>query len=461
MPRREPRHTFDHMGSVKRVIIAGTGSGCGKTTVTCAVLAALKARGLKVSAFKCGPDYIDPGFHREVIGVPSRNLDSFFCDDDTIRYLLSENSKDSDISVIEGVMGFYDGADGRGSAHSISVITDTPAVVVIDCRGMSDSIGAVMKGFLEFRKPNNISGFIFNRLPEKLCGLAKNLCGEMGVRYLGYLPRTDFVIESRHLGLMMAEEIVDIKEKLESLAVLAEKTILLDEIMELPQRDIPGFSAPRLERCGSSPVIAVARDRAFCFIYEDNIDLLKKIGCKIRYFSPIDDDAVPGDADGIILSGGYPELYSEKLSSNKKMLADIRSKISSGMPAIAECGGFMYLHSSFEDMDGLSRPGVGIIDGKAFKTQKLQRFGYITMTAGKDGMLCPAGGKIKAHEFHYFDSDRCGNGMTAVKVDGRSWSCVNVSDRLYAGFPHLYFYSDPGIASRFAAACAEYAENKK
>ncbi|MBR5088271.1 MAG: cobyrinate a,c-diamide synthase, partial [Ruminiclostridium sp.] len=153
---------------MKRIIIAGTHSGCGKTTVTCAVLAALKARGLSVSAFKCGPDYIDPMFHREVIGVPSRNLDSFFCGDDTLRYLLAENGADCGIAVIEGVMGFYDGADGRGSAYSVSQITDTPAVIVIDCRGMSESIGAVMRGFLEHNHPSGIAGFIFNRLPERL-----------------------------------------------------------------------------------------------------------------------------------------------------------------------------------------------------------------------------------------------------------------------------------------------------
>ena len=208
---------------MKRLIIAGTHSGCGKTTVTCAVLAALKARGMRVSAFKCGPDYIDPMFHREVIGVPSHNLDSFFCSGDTLRYLLYENSRDSGIAVIEGVMGFYDGAEGRGSAHSVSCITETHAVIVIDCRGMSDSIGAVMRGFLEYRRPNRIAGFIFNRLPERLVPLAKRLCGELGTRYLGCMPKSGIVLESRSLGLVTAAEIPDIKAKLAALGELAEK----------------------------------------------------------------------------------------------------------------------------------------------------------------------------------------------------------------------------------------------
>lgn len=447
---------------MKRIIIAGTGSGCGKTTVTCAVLAALRARGLAVSAFKCGPDYIDPGFHREVIGVPSRNLDSFFCDDDTIRYLLYENSRSADIAVIEGVMGFYDGVDGRGSAHSVSMITDTPAAVVIDCKGMSDSIGAVMKGFLEFRKPNNIAGFIFNRLPEKLSGLAGRLCGEMGVRCFGFLPKTDFVIESRHLGLMMADEIDGIREKLASLASLAEKYMDIDGILSLPQRDMPPFTGPSLPPpLDPAPVIAVARDRAFCFIYDDNIGLLRRLGCEIRYFSPLEGESLPEDADGLILSGGYPELYGERLSANTAMLGDIRDRIAAGMPTIAECGGFMYLHDTFEDMNGKSWPGAGVIHGAAYRTDRLRRFGYVTLRAEKDGMLCPAGSSVKAHEFHYFDSSDCGSDMTAVKADGRSWLCVHASGSLYAGFPHIYFYSDPSAAVRFAERCAEYAKSRR
>ena len=199
---------------MRRVIIAGTHSGCGKTTVTCAVLAALKKRGVRVSAFKCGPDYIDPMFHREVIGVPSHNLDSFFCDDNTLKFLLHENSKDCEIAVIEGVMGYYDGADGRGSAYSISRITETPAVAVIDCKGMSDSIGAVMRGFLDYRTPSGIIGFIFNRLPERLVPIVKKLCSEMSVQYFGTLPKTGITIESRHLGLVTADEIEDIVNNL-------------------------------------------------------------------------------------------------------------------------------------------------------------------------------------------------------------------------------------------------------
>ncbi len=447
---------------MKRILIAGTHSGCGKTTVTCALLAALKKRGLRVSAFKCGPDYIDPMFHREVIGIASHNLDSFFCDDDTLKFLLHVHGKNSDISVIEGVMGFYDGADGKGSACSLSQITGTPAVIVIDCRGMSDSIGAVIRGFLEYKRPNNIEGFIFDRLPERLTALAEKLCGELGTRYLGYFPKTDITIESRHLGLVTASEIDDIKEKLGKLGEAAEKCIDIDTLFEISEHALPEFTTPGIRQSGGAkPVIAVARDKAFCFIYDDNIGLLKKLGCDIRYFSPLADKSLPKNAAGLILCGGYPELYAGQLSANTEMLADIRGKIEGGLPTIAECGGFMYLHDTFEDMDGNAHTGAGAIRGKAFRTARLQRFGYVTLTAKNDNLLCNAGDSFRAHEFHYFDSTDCGSGFTAAKHDGRTWDCVHANAHLYAGFPHLYFYADTRIAERFVCACKKYTEEKQ
>lgn len=444
---------------MKRILIAGTHSGCGKTTVTCALLAALKKRGLCISAFKCGPDYIDPMFHREVIGVPSYNLDSFFCDDDTLKYLLHEHGTNSDISVIEGVMGFYDGADGKGSAYSLSQITDTPAVIVIDCKGMSDSIGAVMRGFLEYKRPNNIIGFVFNRLPERLSGFAQKLCAELGTHYLGCFPKNEITIESRHLGLVTAVEIDGIREKLEKLGALAESYIDIDNMIKLSDRNFAQFTAPRIPHInGEKPVIAVARDRAFCFIYEDNIELLKKLGCEIHYFSPLNDKTISENASGLILCGGYPELYAERLSANTEMLADIRKKIGNGLPTIAECGGFMYLHDTFEDMDKNSHTGVGAIHGKAFKTATLQRFGYVTLTAKKDNLLCKAGEKIRAHEFHYYSSTDCGSDFTAEKSDSRAWVCVHANSCFYAGFPHLYFYADGHIAENFVNICRYYQE---
>ena len=434
---------------MRRFMIAGTGSGCGKTTVTCGILAALKSRGLNVAAFKCGPDYIDPMFHRRAIGVECHNLDSFFCDSQIIRALVNEYS--ADFSVIEGVMGFYDG--GESSAHNVAEITETPVVVVVDCRGMSDSIGAVMSGFLGYIKPNRIVGFIFDRLPDKLRPLAEKLCDELETEFFGYMPRNSAVFESRHLGLVTADETADIAEKLRILGDLAEKHIHIDKLLKL----VGGEFNDRLEILRvtvNSPVIAVARDNAFCFLYSENIAILEKMGCKIRYFSPISDTSVL-DADGFIFCGGYPELYADQLSANKSMLESVRNAVKSGIPTIAECGGFMYLHNSLTTKNGQTFQMVGAIDGNAFPTDKLERFGYITLNSRSDSLLCTEGGTMKAHEFHYWDSTACGGDFSAIKRDGRSWECCHASDTLYAGFPHLYFPSDTKIVERFVRKCGE------
>lgn len=435
-----------------RFMIAGSNSGCGKTTVTCAVLSALQKRGEKVSAFKCGPDYIDPMFHRRAIGIPSHNLDSFFCDDKTLKSVLGEYS--NEISVIEGVMGFYD--SGKSSAYSVSEITETPVIIVIDCKGMSDSIGAVMKGFLNYREPNHIAGFIFNRISEKIISLAQKMCRELGTEYFGYLPKTDMIFESRKLGLVTADEVIHIREKLDKLGELAEKYLCLEKMTAL-KASVISERMPIIKKVDSMPVIAVAKDRAFCFQYAENIALLEKFGCRITYFSPLDDDRLP-EADGLILCGGYPEIYAEKLSKNISMRESVKNAILSGVPTIAECGGFLYLHKNLTDENGRTYPLAGVIDGEAFPTKKLQRFGYATMTANEDNLLCRKKEKIKIHEFHYWDSTSCGNGFTAEKNDGRKYGCCHGSDTIYAGFPHLYFYTNIGIAERFISKCCIYGE---
>lgn len=434
---------------MRRIIIAGTHSGCGKTTVTCAVLSALSARGLKISSFKCGCDYIDPMFHEQILGVKSHNLDSFFCDGNTVKNILHENGKNSDISVIEGVMGFYDGVNGSGSAHSVSEMTETPVILVIDSKGMSDSIGAIISGFLHY-KPNRIAGIIFNRLPEKLVPLAKKICHELGTEYLGRMPVHKYQIKSRHLGLVTAEEIPDIREKIRLTGELAGKNILIDRILEISDNIFPEYNKIEINKTGS-PIIAVARDKAFCFIYRDNIALLEKMGCRIKYFSPMNDEKIPENADGLILYGGYPELHAEKLSGNISMIKSIKKSIDNDIPVIAECGGFMYLHDFIADY-----PMVEAIKGQAYKTDRLQRFGYITLKSDSDSMFFRKSEKIPAHEFHYWDSTNNGCDLTAEKSDGRSWHCAICTKNMYAGFPHIYFYSNIKIAERFVKSCIEY-----
>lgn len=443
---------------MNRIMIAGTNSGCGKTTVTCAVLQALVNRGMKPSSFKCGPDYIDPMFHSKIIGINSRNLDSVFCDKNTLNFLLNRTAWE--MSVIEGVMGYYDGVDDKHSSCQVALETKTPVIIVIDCKGMSMSIGAVMKGFLSFKTPNNICGFIFNRLPESLIDMAKNLCDEMNVEYLGRFPFSkDCTIESRHLGLVSDMKIDELKLKMQKLSELAEENLLIDKIIDIAKTaEVSEFIDVVVDKLTDKPLrIAVASDDAFCFCYEDNLDLLRELGCEIVRFSPVHDKCLPENIGGLILVGGYPELYAERLSENKSMLLDIKNKIMAGLPTVAECGGFMYLNKYIESDDGKTYDMVGVVDGKAYKTDRLRRFGYVSLTAEKDNLLCKKGESIKAHEFHYWDSTDCGNGFEAVKVsNGLKYSCVHSSENLYAGFPHLYFYSNPKMAENFVKRCKKW-----
>lgn len=442
---------------MRRIMLCGTNSGCGKTTVAAAVLKALLNRGIRAASFKCGPDYIDPMFHSRVIGAQSYNLDRFFCGDDTLKFLLEKHSRKADISVIEGVMGFYDGE--RASSYELSQSLGIPAVIVVDCKGMGTSVGAIIKGFLSYISLNNIVGFIFNRLSERLLPEIKKICEELHTEFLGYLPFCkNAEIKSRHLGLLTANEISDLHTKAQILAEAAEKNVNLDRLIELSNAgDFDGFKAISTTKITKKPVIiAAASDAAFCFTYRDNIELLEELGCEIRYFSPLSDKKLPENSRGIILCGGYPELYSEQLSKNTSMLSELREKILGGMPTIAECGGFMYLHETLENEQGKQFPAVGVIKGASFKTEKLQRFGYVSLTAKRDNLLCKAGEKIPAHEFHYYESSDAGEDFSAEKTNGAVYDCIHSTQTIYAGFPHLYFYANPLIAENFVKKCMDY-----
>lgn len=441
---------------MRRILIAGTNSGCGKTSVVCAVLQAFVNRKIAVSSFKCGPDYIDPMFHSRITGVPAYNLDRRFCDENTVNYLLQ--SFGGDFAVIEGVMGFYDGADENSSSCAISVGTGTPAVIVVDCKGMSQSIGALIQGFLNYRK-NKIVGFIFNRLPESLVPQTKKICCELGTEYLGRLPYSkEYCIESRHLGLVAADEILDLKNKLQLLAKSAEKNILLDHIYELAgQAEKINFNTPDISALSDKKIpVGIAYDKAFCFYYEENFELLRRLGCEIFFFSPMYDKRLPDSICGLWIGGGYPELYAKQLSENTEMLDEIYSAINSGLPVIAECGGYLYLNREIKDVNGNLYKMVGAFEGKAYRTDKLKRFGYADLTAVSDNLICEKGGVLKTHEYHYWDCSNLGSDFTAVRKNGVSDSCVHCNDTIYAGFPHLYLWANVNAAGRFVKKCMEY-----
>ena len=436
-----------------RLLLAGTSSGCGKTTVTCAILQALVNRGLKVGAFKCGPDYIDPMFHSRIIGAKSANLDLHFFSENTLKYLLQKNAADRDVSIIEGVMGYYDGlglSTTRASSYEVAKVTDSPVVLVVNAKGASLSVLATVQGFLTFCPDSHIRGVILNQCTAMTYkALAKAIEDKLGIRVLGYLPKlADCALESRHLGLVTAAEITDLKEKLQKLAHQAEKTIDLEGLLTLAKEAPPitcdPIALPKLE-----PVrIAVAKDNAFCFYYADSLEALEEMGAEIIEFSPIHHKKLPENIHGLYLGGGYPELYARQLSDNKTMLESIRNALQKGLPCIAECGGFMYLTEAIGEY-----PMVGFLPGNCFDNGKLTRFGYVTLRAGMDNMLCKAGEQIPAHEFHHWDCTQPGSGFTAAKPTGKSWDCVAATDTLYAGYPHFHFYANPAFLKGFYDTC--------
>lgn len=452
----------------RALMFAAPASGSGKTLITCGMLRLFKNMGLNPASFKCGPDYIDPMFHKTVIGIEASNIDLFFCGDKTAAYLFKENSRGFDISVAEGVMGYYDGMSASSvlaSSYDVARTLGLPVIMVINSRGQSISSLAVLKGMSEFKKDSNVKGAIFNNMSEHVYESLKKEVKELtGVEPLGYLPKcSELSIESRHLGLVTPEEIDDLSGKLDRLAQIMEKTIDIGKLLEIASGyDFPYTEEISVCKIKKTPRIAVARDEAFCFYYRDNLSLLKKMGAEIVEFSPIHDKRLPEGTDALILGGGYPELYCTPLFSNRTMTEDIKKKLDGGMPCMAECGGFMYLHEEMEDMKGNVYKAVGHIQGKAFKTDSLRRFGYVNLMSQINSDLIRDGEIIKAHEFHYFDSDNCGNAFKAVKpVTGRSWECVNAGKNSIMGFPHLFYYSNTKVAERFIEAAVKYKEGDK
>lgn len=426
-----------------RIMISSSGSSSGKTTIVCGLLKALRYNNTEVRAFKCGPDYIDCMYHK-AINVKSGNLDSFFCARDELCQLLDTE----ELSIIEGAMGFYDGISfsEKGSAYEISQMTNTPVVLVLDCKGIANSVGALIKGLIEYRE-NNIKGIIFNRISNMTYKRMAEIAVGLGITPLGYMPDNNkTAFKSRHLGLTAPD---DIDSKINIIGKQASETIDIASIIKIAEAAPPLKYRKTNINKKYNKKIAVAYDEAFSFIYEDNINILKEYGCEIVFFSPLRAKALP-DCHRLILSGGYPEIYAHRLSENTELLADIKSKIEGGLKTIAECGGFMYLHRELEGVKGHLYNMANVINGIAYKTDKLQNFGYYNMTAQKDNILCKKGESITCHEFHYWKSTFPGNSFKLEKPNGAGLhSEVITTANLYAGFPHIYFYGNRKALENF------------
>lgn len=449
---------------VPRFMISAPGSGSGKTTIVCALLQALMAKGLQVAAFKSGPDYIDPMFHSRVIGAKSRNLDLFMLGKETAKYLVAKNTKNADVAVFEGAMGFYDGMGKttEASAYELAVTSDTPVILVVNGKGAALSIAAMIKGFKDFRKDSHIAGAILNNVNSMSYLFYKDVIEqETGVKLLGYFPVMQGCnFESRHLGLVTAEEIGDLQQIVAKLAAQAAKSIDLDALLNIAAQAAPlTYDEVSLEPVGKVR-IAVARDKAFCFYYQDALDLLSELGAELVPFSPIADAHLPHNISGLVLGGGYPELYADKLASNITMLQEVKAAVDSGMPCFAECGGFMYLLERYRENDKQYN-WVGAVPGESALTKKLTRFGYVHLTAQQDNVLCKAGEKINGHEFHYSDSTNNGTSFIAAKASGRgSWECATATKTLYAGYPHIHLWGNINFARSFVQHCYDFTAEK-
>lgn len=474
---------------IPRIMIAAPMSGCGKTTVTCGLMQALKNRGHKIVAAKCGPDYIDPMFHRRVLETDSQNLDLFFCESQVMEALFVEHASGADLAVIEGVMGYYDGMaldSEKGSSYEVAATLKVPVLLTVNGKGAALSVLALLKGFLTFRKENHIAGIILNRTSGAVYPRMKKMI-EQGLRDMGYpVPVVGYVpdqqifqVNSRHLGLITPEEIGDLRAMLEQTGELLTETLDLDQIVKIansaePLKITAGYQRIDKKRKISSEDyrelpegskvsdkekvrLAVARDMAFCFYYKDNLKLLEELGCELVPFSPLADASLPPDISGLLLGGGYPELYAGRLSSNVRLKEEIRILLEQGLPCHAECGGFMYLHEAMEGEDGRFHEMVGAIEGRAFRTNRLVRFGYIQIEGMADGVYLDKGERLKGHEFHYWDSDHNGEDCMARKP-GRdtAWNCMHMRGNIFAGFPHIYYYSNVRFARRFVGKMRKY-----
>ena len=449
-----------------RMLIAAPASGSGKTSVTCALLTALQKRGLAPCAFKCGPDYIDPMFHRSVLGVESSNLDLFLSDEETLRAWFARNTAGHKAVVCEGVMGLYDGVGGvtdRDSAWHVAQTLDLPVILVVRPKGTSLTLAAQIRGLRDFRPNSRIAGVILNDCAPALCrSLSPMLEREAGIPVLGCLPHLpEASFGSRHLGLYTAAEIQDLTERLDILAESLERNVDMDRLLELCEDGAASSAAKPHTETGNGVPIAVARDEAFCFLYAETLEALEQAGAKLLFFSPLRDRALPAEACGLYLPGGYPELYAEKLSANREMLASVRAAVNSKLPTVAECGGFLYLGKSLWDEHGTEHPMAAVLPGSGFPAGKLVRFGYGTLNAGSDSLLFRKGEAVPVHEFHYWDSTENGQDLRVEKpLSGRGWDCGFVSDSMYAAFPHLYFAGTPRLAERFVMAARRYREKE-
>lgn len=449
-----------HKGYKPRLMITAIGSNQGKTIVTTALLKAFDLKGEKVMAYKSGPDYIDPMFHQVVTKVPATNLDLFLMGEEAVKRVLMQEGEACTISLLEGAMGYYDGiANGSdASAYALAKVTQTPVILVVKCNGMGASVAAVVSGFLKFKEDSGIQGVILNGIKPMMYDYYKTIVEEQaGVKVYGYMPYVEDVqLESRHLGLVTASEVVGIEGKVLRLGESAQSSIDLEGLLELASKAIVIDTQPLILQEVGKVRIGIAKDQAFCFYYNESLAVLEKLGATLVPFSPLEDAQLPMDLDGLYLGGGYPELYAEQLANNKSMKMAIKYSVNRGLPTFAECGGFMYL-SQFIEIESKSYEMVGVVEGICQMTTTLKRFGYVTLQPQIETLF--GSNQLAAHEFHYSDSTLNGDAYRAKKPQSqRGWECIISREHLLAGYPHIHFLGNIACAQRWIEKCLVYQE---
>lgn len=444
-----------------RFVLAGTGSGVGKTTFTIGLMKALQEKGKIVQGFKCGPDYIDPTYHTAVTGRVSRNIDSWMFSHEAVRDIVARASKDADVSIIEGVMGFYDGKSplsNAGSAADISVVTESPVILIVNCASMARSVAAVVKGFQLLSDQPKIVGVIANQVGSVgHYEIAKAAIEqECGIPVIGYLKREEGIdIPSRHLGLVPAIERGELNTFFDKLGALMAETIDLDQLLALTKAPVLQESGQIFDEQPSQNIcIAVAKDAAFNFYYKENLDLLRAKGAELQFFSPLANEPVPLEADGLYIGGGFPEEFANILADNSVAKKSIREAVAKGLPTLAECGGFMYLTEAITNSNGDRYDMVGVIPGDVAMQAKLAALGYREIFGTPNNFLIGTDEEAKGHEFHY--SKYSGSHNTpAYETKGRFGNKQEgyKAGNLVAGYTHFHFVSNPKLVDNWLTAC--------
>jgi cobyrinic acid a,c-diamide synthase len=427
-------------------IISGTNSGCGKTTISIGLMALFQELGYDVAPFKTGPDYIDPLFHSRVLNKSSYNLDGYMLSADKVRYLFAKHLQENQLAIIEGVMGMYDGLgkDSLGSAHHLSQILAIPNILVVSCKSLYQSVAAIVKGFATLKDDSNVKGVILNHVPSDSYYqfLKETIESQTGIACVGYVPSNkEFALESRHLGLVQAEEVDSIDDKIALLKQTLKQTIDTDKLLEvtrIKQQSETFIKPPKLDL--SDLHIGVAYDKAFRFYYQDNLELLEELGATLHYFSPLNEKSIPSNCNCLYIGGGYPEVFAKELSGNEPILKSIKEAAAKEMPIYAECGGLMYLTQAINQLDETSNHMVGIFNARTQMTKRLNRFGYAELTYNNTTSRC--------HEFHRSEildpptPNYQLNYQLEKKEKGKQWQCGLKKDNTLAGYAHVHFYSN-------------------